>query len=92
MLKTVLEAAQAKTDKEGTSILPEGRSITLYAAHAGVSLTVGKVDSIRTSHGLVRARNTKGEMFIIAEDDLFAAAIDAGPGSPSGGRKAGFLG
>jgi hypothetical protein len=91
MLKAVLDTAHAKTDKEGASTLPEGRSMTLYAAHAGVSLTVSKVESVRVSHGIVRAKNTKGETFVLSVEDLFAAAVDAG-GESTSGRKAGFLG
>jgi len=90
MLKTVLETAHAKTDKDGASILPEGRSMTLYAAHDGVALTVSKIEAVRISHGIVRARNLKGETFVLATDDLFAAAIDAGS-EVLAGRKAGFL-
>jgi hypothetical protein len=90
MLKTVLETAHAKTDKEGASILPEGRSMTLYAAHDGVPLTVSKIEAVRITHGIIRAKNIKGETFVLAVDDLFAAAIDAGSEVLSA-RKAGFM-
>jgi hypothetical protein len=90
MLKAVLETAQAKIDKDGASALPEGRTMTLYAAHDGVSLTVSKVESVRVAQGIVRARNAKGETFVLAATDLFAAAIDAGSESATA-RKAGFL-
>jgi hypothetical protein len=91
MLKTVLDTAQAKTDKDGWDTLPEGRAMTLYGAHAGVSFTAGKVDSLRLARGIVHARTTKGETFLIALEDLFAAAVDAG-NSATASRKAGFIG
>ena len=91
MLKAVLEAAQAKTDKDGWAILPDGRFLTLYAAHNGAPLTVAKVEAIRVVHGIVRARSAKGQMFLLAQTDVFAAALDGGAETP-GGRKAGFLG
>jgi hypothetical protein len=65
--------------------------LTLYAAHDGVSLTVGKIEEVRVTGGLVRARNAKGETFLLALEDVFAAAVDAGAEGGSG-RKAGFLG
>lgn len=91
MLKAVLETAQAKSDKDGWASLPEGRSLTLYAAHNGASLTVTKVEAIRVSHGILRARSAKGQTFLLALDDVFAAALDGGSETASG-RKAGFLG
>jgi hypothetical protein len=91
MLKAVLETAQAKTDGAGATALPEGRSMTLYAAHDGVSLSVGKIESVRLGHGIVRAKNAKGEIFVLAMDDLFAAMVEPGSDAPVG-RKAGFLG
>jgi hypothetical protein len=91
MLRTVLETAQAKADKDGTTALPEGRHMTLYAAHAGVGLTVGKVERLRIAQGTVRARTAKGETFVFALEDVFAAAIEGGSEAAMS-RKAGFLG
>ncbi len=90
MLKNVLETAQAK-ESEGWSLLADGRLLTLYAAHDGVSLTVQKVEAVRLAHAIVHARSSKGETFMIALEDVFAAAFDAGTTSPTA-RKAGFLG
>lgn len=94
MLRTVLETADAKTDKsdkEGWAALPEGRSITFYVAHNGASLTVTKVSSVRVSQGIVRAKSAKGQLFLLSLPDIFAAALD-GTGEPSTTRKTGFLG
>ena len=93
MLKAVLETAQAKMDKEGWSQLPEGRSMTLHAGHDGVPLTVSKVEAVATSNGILRARSAKGEVVMLAIDDVFAATLDGGGSAATGGAKrAGFLG
>jgi hypothetical protein len=91
MLRVVLETANAKVDQDDWSAMPEGRHLTLHAAHDGVGLTAGKLVAIRVVQGVVRARNLKGETFMIALADLFAATLDGGAESASG-RKAGFFG
>ncbi len=91
MLHAVLETAGAKIDKDGWSALPEGRLMTLYAAHAGVPLTIAKIEAVKSSQRITWARNNKGESYVLNLDDLFAAALDRGH-EPQAGRKAGFLG
>ncbi len=91
MLHAVLETAGAKLDKEGWSALPEGRLMTLYAAHGGVPLTIAKVEAVKVSQRIAWARSSKGETYVVNLDDLFAAAMDRGH-DPQAGRKAGFLG
>ena len=91
MLHTVLETASAKLDKDGWSALPEGRQLTLYAAHAGVPLTIARIEAIKSSQRIVWARNTKGEIHVVSLEDLFAASMDRGHEAQAG-RKAGFLG
>ena len=92
MLHAVLETAGAKIDKDGWSALPEGRLLTLYAAHAGVPLTMAKIEAIKSNQRLAWARSSKGETYVLNLDDLFAAAMDRGHEPQGGGRKAGFLG
>lgn len=91
MFRSVLETVGAVADAEGWQCPPEGQTLTLYAAHDGVPLTVAKVTAVRMGHGVVRARMAKGEQFFIARDDLFAMSVDGNPVVRSG-RKAGFLG
>jgi hypothetical protein len=91
MFRSLLDDIGAKRDDDGTIRLPEGRLMTLYAAHDGVSLTVAKVEVLRVSNGIVRARSAKGEAFFIAREDLFAISVDGGA-QIQAGRKAGFLG
>jgi hypothetical protein len=90
MLKTVLASADTR-EEDGWSLLPNGRLLSLYAAHDGVSLTVQKIEAVRLAHGLIHARSHKGEIFLLALEDVFAAAFDAGAESKAA-RKAGFLG
>ena len=90
MLKNVLETAGAR-ESDGWSTLSDGRLLSLYVAHDGVSLTVQKIEAVKVAHAVVQARSAKGETFMIALEDVFAAAFDAGTTSPIA-RKAGFLG
>lgn len=90
MLRAVLDAAQAKQDKSGWLAMPEGRLLTLYAAHDGVALTITRIERVRAGGALLHAQNTKGETFLVALADLFAASTDAP--EAGAGRKTGFLG
>lgn len=90
MLRAVIDAAQAKQDKAGWLAMPEGRVLTLYAAHDGVALTVNKIERLRIAGPLLHAQNSKGETFLVAAADVFAAATDAP--DAGGGRRTGFLG
>lgn len=87
-LTAILAACAAKPDKEGWSNLSEGRCLTLYASHDGVQLTVPRVEALAVQGGLLRARTVKGETYLLALEDLFAAATEA---TPSQARRAGFV-
>jgi len=91
MLHAVLETAGAKLAKDGWHTLPEGRAMTLYAAHDGVPLTISKIEAVKVSQRVAWGRSSKGETYVLSLDDLFAAALDRG-NDPQAGRKAGFLG
>jgi hypothetical protein len=91
LLKNVLEAVEGKADKDGWVTFPEGRVMTLYAGHDGVALTIQKVEAVKIAHGLVRARNAKGEHYLFSAADVFGAQLDAGTVAATA-RKAGFLG
>ena len=83
----ILDAISAKTDKAGWSTLPDGRALTLYAAHDGAQLTIARVEAMAVKNGLVRARTVKGETYLIVLEDLFAVASDA---APAQARRPGF--
>jgi hypothetical protein len=86
-LAAILEQMLAKSEKDGWSTFPDGRGLTLYASHDGVQLTVPRVEAIGVRAGLLRARTTKGELYLLALEDVFAAAAEA---VPTQARKAGF--
>ncbi len=77
----------AKNVKEEWKL--EDGSLTLYLAHAGVTLTVSRVETVRVSGDLVLAKTLKGEAYSVAREDVFAVAADASPGQAS--RRAGFV-
>jgi hypothetical protein len=86
-LTAILDSISAKTDKAGSSTLSDGRTLTLYAAHDGVQLTVSRAESITVKGGLVRARTAKGELYLLVLEDLFAVSAE---GTPAQTRKPGF--
>jgi hypothetical protein len=91
MLRSVLDTSNAKQDDDGWLRPPEHQLLTLYTAHDGVQLTVGKVEAVRVAQGVVRARTTKGDTYFVAIEDMFAISLDGGTHTTPG-RKAGFLG
>ena len=92
MLTRILSEAGARKEEGGEYKLGEGRKLTLYAGHAGVSLTVGRVEGVSLlDDGTVAARNDKGDRYFVTLADLFAIATE-GSGTTASSRKAGFLG
>ncbi len=88
-LSAILEKAQAKEDKDGLFVLPEGTTATLYVSHNGVGLTVSKVDAIqKLDRGILHARTIKRETYVLELGDLFAVALEGTQGTPA--RRAGF--
>ena len=87
-LTALLTAAEAKRDDEGFTRPAEGRTLTLYLATGSASLTVSKIEALRVDKDLVRARTTKGEIFLVELKDVYAGSVDTSGGSA---RKAGFV-
>jgi hypothetical protein len=87
-LALILDNQAAKPDKEGWSVLTEGRTLTLYVSHDGASLTVSRVEAVMVKGGLLRARTAKGELYFLALEDVFCAAAET---PPAQGRRAGFV-
>ena len=78
-LALILDAHAAKPDKDGWATVTDTRLLTLYVAHAGVPLTVPRVEAIQAKGGVLRARTQKGETFFLAlEDDRRQAAVVTG--------------
>ena len=90
MLNRILAEAGAKAGKDEVRELSEGSRLTLYVAHAGASLTIGRVSSLKIDGDVIVAKNDKGERFFLQLGDVFAAGVDA-TAAQSSARKAGFF-
>ncbi|MGC4094758.1 MAG: hypothetical protein QM756_43935 [Polyangiaceae bacterium] len=86
-LTALLTTAEAKRDDQGFTRPAEGRTLTLYVVSGSASLTVSKVEALLVEKGLLKARTTKGETFIVELKDVYAGAVDSNGASV---RKAGF--
>ena len=85
--QAIVSAVLAK-EKDGWWEVPEGKSVTFYAASHGVGLTIARAVAIRIDDKLLHARTAKGETFVVLDADVFAGSIDGGVATS---RKAGFL-
>lgn len=89
-LQEILELCEASTaDDRGFRELPGKTALTLYLACEGVGLTISEVDALAVRGHHVQARTRKGNLFVLALEDVFAANIE-GRAEPKPGRRAGF--
>jgi hypothetical protein len=84
----LVEASGAKKDEQGFLAPPEGKLLTLYVSSSSATLSVQRIEAVRHEAGLVHARTKKGELFVLALEDIFAGAVEESQGSS---RKAGFV-
>lgn len=84
----LVEASGAKKDNEGFLTPPEGKLLTLYVSSGSATLSVQRIEAVRHEAGLIHARTKKGELFVLALEDVFAGAVEETQGSS---RKAGFV-
>ncbi len=87
-LSALIQAGDAKPADDGWVEPPEGRHFILHVSQNGASLTVPRVRALRQESGLLHAKTSNGETYIVALEDVFAGAVD---GSSKPGRKAGFV-
>ena len=87
-LQAIFKNAQAKTEKDGWSALPEGTTATLYAQRGGVGLTVPRVEATKLEGPVLTARTSKREVYTLEVADVFAVAVEGASGGPV--RRAGF--
>ncbi len=85
--QAVLATADAKPDKDGWAMTADERWLTLHVSRDGVALTVTKVVGLRLAGELVFARTSRGDQFVLALADLFAASVEA---PKEQARQAGF--
>ena len=91
MFQKVLAKAEASGSAADGAKLPEGRTLTLYVANNGASMTVGDVVSVKLDDDAVEAENKKGVCHILALADVYAASVKS-EGEGNASRKAGFRG
>jgi hypothetical protein len=84
----LVEASGAKKDDKGFLAPPEGKLLTLYVSSGSATLSVQRIEAVRAEAGLIHARTKKGELFVLALEDVFAGAVEETQGSS---RKAGFV-
>jgi hypothetical protein len=89
-LDAILKTAHAKEDKEGWRVLPESGTLTLYLAHDGASLTLPRIEALRTEGDILYARTPKRELYAVVRVDVYAIALDATAAAGQAVRRAGF--
>jgi len=82
----VVSSADAKKGADGWWTSP-GRHVTFYISAAGSSLTVSRVEAMRLDGPFLKAKTVRGELFVLALEDVFAGAVD---GETQSARRAGF--
>lgn len=87
-LSALCAAGEAKKNDQGFLELSEGRSLTLYVASGGSTLSISRVEALKLDGTLLHARTVKGEHYVVALADAFAGSVDA---PPSSAKKAGFV-
>jgi hypothetical protein len=87
-LSALFTASDAVKGSDGWMTLPDARSITLYVAAGGSTLSIGRVQALRHDGALLHAKTNKGEHYVVALEDAFAGSVDAPSGQT---KKAGFL-
>lgn len=87
-LTALLKASEAKKDAEGWHVMAEGRHVTLHVGFNGASLNVSRVQAMRHEGALLSARTTRGDVYVLAMQDVFAGALEP---ATSTNRKAGFV-
>ncbi len=89
-LEAILKMAGAKSEKDGWQALPEGSAMSLHVAHDGASMTVSRIEAVRSDGELVYARNPKREVFVVVRSDIYAVALEGEPAAGKVARRAGF--
>lgn len=87
-LEKILKTSQAKAEKDGFYVLPNGGTLTMYVAHDGASLTVSRIESVKPDGDMVYARTAKGETYSVSREDVYAVATEGVSDRPV--RRAGF--
>jgi hypothetical protein len=86
-LAAILKLAEAEKAEEGWSSLGQ-YTLTLHTAFNGASLSLGRIEQVKSVGPLIYAKGSRGEIHVVRLDDVFASTVEA---SKEKGRKAGFV-
>jgi hypothetical protein len=89
-LDQILKTLKTSAEKDGFAVMPESGNMTLYVSHSGGTLTVSRVEGVKSEGDIVYARTAKKEIFAVARMDIFAVATEAANGVQAR-RTAGFV-
>jgi hypothetical protein len=87
-LQSLLNTVGLQPTQDGWLALPDSRTLTLQIAHAGVALTISRVQAVREQQALLEARTSQGELHVMLAADVFSVAVE---GPKDSVRKAGFV-
>ena len=85
----ILTICEASASDNGFRELPQKTTVTLYCARGGVGLTVSSIEAMALRGQSLHARTTKGDLYVVAIDDVFAANVE-GRAQAKTPRRAGF--
>lgn len=85
----ILQMCEASAGEGGFRDLPPKTTLNLYVAKNGVGLTVGSIEALAIKGLAVHARTTKGELYVVSLEDVFAAEVE-GKAQSKTVRRAGF--
>jgi hypothetical protein len=88
-INDILTLCEASAADNGFRELPNKTTLSLYLAKAGVGLTVAQIEAINIKGSTIQARTTKGDLYVVALEDVFGANIE-GRMQAKTPRKAGF--
>lgn len=89
-LTEILQLCDASAaDERGFRELPQKTTLTFYLAKDSVGLTVPNVEAVNLRGHHVQARTSKGDLYILSIEDVFACNVE-GRAQSKGARRAGF--
>ncbi len=87
-IAALMEAADASAGRDGWVQGPDGRHFTFHLSANGAAVTLGRVEAFKVKDDLLHARTAKGECYLTALENVFAASVE---GAVKEARKAGFV-
>lgn len=89
-LQEILQLCEAPAaDERGFRELPQKVTLTFYLAKDSVGLTVSNVEAISIRGHHMQARTSKGDLYVLSIEDVFACNIE-GRAHAKRERRAGF--